>query len=148
MRIRRARSPDLNAIADLWATCGLVPSPRGFRNEMQRKLFADPTLFLVADDGGDIVGAVMGGYDGRTAWVSRLAVRPTRRRSGVARQLVAALERHLDELGGTAHTLLVLDDSDDSRRFWTGLGYERSLEVPTYRRPRGGAAVTRPAGGA
>ena len=82
LRVRRARSFDLNEVADLWADCGLVPSPRGFRNEMERMLLRAPELFLVAvdtGDGGAIVGAVLGSFDGRIATVSRLATHPDHR---------------------------------------------------------------------
>lgn len=50
IRMRRARSADLNEIADLWSDCGLVPSERGFRNEMGRMLIKSPELFLVASE--------------------------------------------------------------------------------------------------
>jgi ribosomal protein S18 acetylase RimI-like enzyme len=135
MRIRRGRAHDLNAVADLWAACGLTPAPRGFAREIQRKMLSDPDLFLVADDSNEVVGAVMGGFDGRTAWVSRLAVAPDRRREGVARRLIGELERRFAELDAPEPHVLVLDDNEDSRRMWEGLGYVPGPAMPTYRRP-------------
>jgi hypothetical protein len=44
---RVARSLDLNDVVALWEGCGLVPSERGFRNELTYKLLKDPALALV-----------------------------------------------------------------------------------------------------
>lgn len=135
LRVRRARSHDLNDVVAVWHSCGLVPSAPGFRNELTYKLLRDPELALVAERAGDIVGAVLGGFDGRTAWVSRLGVRPDARRQGIARVLVAELLSRLDALGAPTDDLVVLDDTAEGRAFWTGL---RFAEAPgTIRYTRG-----------
>jgi ribosomal protein S18 acetylase RimI-like enzyme len=134
--VRRGRSYDLNAVVDLYAGCGLVPSERGFRNELERKLLADPDLFLVAaeTDAGRIIGALSAGFDGRTVVVSRLATHPERRRQGVAAALVNQMEGVLARVGGAGASLVVMDDTVDSRSFWAGIGYDHSGRVPVYRR--------------
>lgn len=131
-RIRPGRGSDLNDVADLWDRCGLTPSYVGFRNELQRKLIRDPDLFVVAVTEGRVVGAATGGFDGRVAYVSRMAVHPAVRLRGIGRQLAEELRRRLDEAGAPGGPLLVLDDHDDGRRFWTGLGYVRGPALPTY----------------
>lgn len=130
--VRQARSLDLNDVAELWRTCHLVPSQKGFRNEMERKLINDPTLFLVAVEGEQILGAVMGGYDGRTSFVSRLGVHPNHRRRGVATALMDRLEACLEQLGAPTNRLLVLDNTGEA--FWRGAGFEMEEQVPVYRR--------------
>lgn len=136
MRIRRARSFDLNEVVDLWTDCGLVPSPRGFRNEMERMLLRAPELFLVAVDAGDgeIVGALLGSYDGRIATVSRLATHPLHRRRGVASALVEDFSRALADMGAEDALLLVLDSNPDADRFWAAIDYTHARDVPAYRR--------------
>jgi ribosomal protein S18 acetylase RimI-like enzyme len=137
VRVRRARSYDLNAVADLWADCGLVPSPQGFRNEMERMLIKSPESFLVAveaDDGGQIVGALLGSFDGRIATVSRLATHPRHRRQGIATALVDSFATVLDDLGASDALVLVLDTNPDSERFWSAIDYHRATDVPAYRR--------------
>src|SRR5512137_1159144 len=58
---------DWQAVHALWARCG--PGVQFSRSdepaEIRKKLGRDPDLFLVAEQDGKIVGAVMGGYDGR-----------------------------------------------------------------------------------
>lgn len=95
VRVRRARSHDLNEVVGLWQGCGLVPSARGFRNELQYKLLREPNLALVAKRDGEVLGAVTGGYDGRASWVSRLGVRADARRQGIGRLLMSHLGQHL-----------------------------------------------------
>ena len=137
IRVRRARSYDLNDVADLWAECGLVPSQRGFRNEMERMLIRSPELFLVAvdaADGGQIVGALLGSYDGRVACVSRLATHPRHRRRGVASVLVDAFSSVLDGLGAADALVLVLDSNPDADRFWSAISYRHAADIRAYRR--------------
>lgn len=132
MQIRRARSSELNSVAELWRDCGLIPAASGFRNEMERKRLRDPDLFLVATEGAEILGAIMGGFDGRMAWVTRLAVSPAHRRKGIATQLVSALRVQLRRHGAPADSLLVFDDSLEGRRFWAGAGFEQGAAVRTW----------------
>ncbi|HSJ46505.1 MAG TPA: GNAT family N-acetyltransferase [Euzebyales bacterium] len=137
LRVRRARSFDLNEVADLWTDCGLVPSPRGFRNEMERMLLRAPELFLVAmdtDSGGKIVGALLGSFDGRVATVSRLATHPDHRRQGVASALVDDFTRALTDMGAEDALLLVLDGNPEADRFWAAIDYTHACDVPAYQR--------------
>ncbi|HET7011627.1 MAG TPA: hypothetical protein VFI11_12700, partial [Anaerolineales bacterium] len=66
---------DLEAVLDLWGSAGpgvhLGPSDRPL--EIRKKIERDPDLFLVAEEEGQIVGAVMGGFDGRRGLVYHLA---------------------------------------------------------------------------
>jgi ribosomal protein S18 acetylase RimI-like enzyme len=132
VRVRPARSHDLNDIVALWQGCGLVPSEQGFRNELTYKLLRDPTLALVAERDGEILGAVVGGYDGRASWVSRLGVRADARRQGIARLLVAELLRRLAALSAPTEDLVVLDETPDGRGFWQGLGFAETPGAARY----------------
>jgi ribosomal protein S18 acetylase RimI-like enzyme len=134
VRVRPARSHDLNDVVAVWDGCGLVPSEQGFRNELTYKLLRDPTLALVAERDGQILGAVVGGYDGRASWVSRLGVRADARRQGIARQLVAELLVRLAALGAPTDDLVVLDDGEAGRAFWSALGFSDASGATRYRR--------------
>ncbi|MBU4225890.1 MAG: GNAT family N-acetyltransferase, partial [Chloroflexi bacterium] len=52
-------------------------------DEIQKKLQRDPDLFLVAEYNGMVVGAVLGGFDGRRGLVYHLAVAENHRNRGV-----------------------------------------------------------------
>jgi predicted N-acetyltransferase YhbS len=125
LTVRRASRGDVHAIAQLWERAGLPPSQRGFRNEIARLRRRDPELVIIALMDAQLVGAIAGSYDGRTAVLSRLAVEQRARRRGVGRRLVQALRDQLAELGAHADELIVLDGSDRSDAFWRALGFDR-----------------------
>ncbi|MEU4238225.1 GNAT family acetyltransferase [Actinoplanes sp. NPDC026619] len=118
--IRQFRWADYDAVVAVWATAGREVVPR---SELEAKLTRDPELFLVAEDGADVTGVVMGTYDGRRGWILRLAVDPARRRQGIGRTLVAELESRFRKLACPRINLLVLPDNEAALRFWQELGY-------------------------
>jgi hypothetical protein len=67
---------DCEAVIDLWESSGL--GVRVVRSdtldEISKKIIRDPNLFLVAEQKGVIIGAVIGGFDGRRGLVYHLAV--------------------------------------------------------------------------
>ncbi len=88
------------------------------------KLARDPDLFLVARDArGRIVGTVMGGWDGRRAYVYHLAVAPDRRRRGIAGRLMDELEARLRTKGAVKAKLQILAGNEVSRGFFRRRGY-------------------------
>jgi ribosomal protein S18 acetylase RimI-like enzyme len=88
------------------------------------KLARDPGLFLVArSEDGRVVGTVMGGWDGRRAYVYRLAVAPERRRQGVADALMDELEARFRALGALKAKLQILVENEASKAFFAHRGY-------------------------
>lgn len=84
---------DYPVVHVLWQRGDLWMRPSDGPEATLLKLARDPGLFLVARDArGRIVGTVMGGWDGRRAYVYHLAVAPERRRRGVGGALMDELE--------------------------------------------------------
>jgi len=134
--VRRAGRGDVHAIAQLWERAGLPPSSRGFRNEIARLRRRDPELVIIALMDAQIVGAIAGSYDGRTAVLSRLAVEERVRRRGVGRRLVSALQEQLLELGAVTDGLIVLDGGERADAFWRALGFDRGATAAYVVRDR------------
>ncbi len=65
MQIREFRLNDYDEVLALWKSSGLILRPGDDLEAIKLKLQRDPDLFLVAEDGREIVGVVMGGWDGR-----------------------------------------------------------------------------------
>ena len=57
-------------------------------DELQKKLARDPDLFLVAEEDGQIIGTVIGGYDGRRGLLYHLAVAASFRGRGIGSRLM------------------------------------------------------------
>jgi ribosomal protein S18 acetylase RimI-like enzyme len=133
MRTRPLDPTDLDAALALWErTEHLAPVSR---DEVVELLRHDPGLVLVAEaDDGTLLGAVLGGFDGRRGWISRLAVAPEHRRSGIASALVDELEARLRARGCRQVNLMLMDGNVTGRRFWTGRGYAITDEVALVHR--------------
>ena len=116
---------DLPVVHVLWQRSGLLMRPSDGPEQTLLKLARDPGLFLVArDSSGAIVGTVMGGWDGRRAYVYHLAVLPERQRHGIAGLLMDELEERFRRLGAMKAKLQILTENDASRAFFAARGYE------------------------
>lgn len=125
---------DTESVIALWQATGLTRSWNNPHLDIQRKLSVQPELFLVAVDGHDLVGTVMAGYDGHRGWLYYLASDPRRRGEGIGRDLVAAAEEALLELGCPKVQLMVRPDNQDVLGFYDTLGYERFDTTTTGKR--------------
>ena len=116
---------DYEQVVALWRASGLSLSlsddVRGVEHRMER----DPELFIVAESGGRIVGAVMGCYDGRRGWVNHLAVAPGRQRNGIGTTLMSELEARLRAVGCVKVNLLIAPANSGVQHFYNSIGYSR-----------------------
>ena len=79
---------------------------------------------LVAEINGEIIGSVLGGYDGRRGIMYHLAVALSHRRQGIAERLVELLEQRLRQKGCIRYYLLVTKDNDEAIQFYEHRGFE------------------------
>ncbi|WP_242478653.1 GNAT family N-acetyltransferase [Rubrivivax gelatinosus] len=78
----------------------------------------NPGLSFVAQDGGELVGTILCGHDGRRGLIHHLAVAPGRRRRGLGRALLDAALAALQAQGiGKCH-LMVFADNAEGLAFW------------------------------
>jgi ribosomal protein S18 acetylase RimI-like enzyme len=75
-------------------------------------------------DGDEVVGSVMGGYDGHRGWLYYLATAETHRGLGVGAALVTEVETLLLAMGCPKVQLMVRPDNARARGFYDTLGYE------------------------
>jgi ribosomal protein S18 acetylase RimI-like enzyme len=85
----------------------------------------DPDALLVAERGGELIGTVIGAWDGWRGNFYRLAVLPEHRRRGIGRRLVLAAEERLSGRGAPRITALVAFEDADATAFWEAVGYAR-----------------------
>ena len=127
MRIREFElSGDYAVVRELWQMSGpgVQLSPSDEPAELERKLKRDPDLFLVMEDEGQILGAVIGGYDGRRGLVYHLAVTPERRGEGIGTALMVAIEDRLRSKGCFKYYLMVRKESPKILDFYLSMGCE------------------------
>jgi ribosomal protein S18 acetylase RimI-like enzyme len=78
---------------------------------------------LVAEDDGGVVGTLIASWDGWRGNMYRLAISETRRRQGIASQLIAAGEASLRSRGARRISAIVQTDHDYAVATWEACGY-------------------------
>ncbi|CAI1510563.1 GNAT family acetyltransferase [Serratia proteamaculans] len=124
MEIRVFRQDDFEEIITLWERCDLLRPWNDPEMDIERKLNHDPELFLVAEVGGEVVGSVLGGYDGHRGSAYYLGVHPDYRGRGIANALISRLEKKLIARGCPKIQLMVREDNDTVIEMYEKLGYE------------------------
>ncbi|MDQ5892710.1 MAG: hypothetical protein QG613_1581 [Pseudomonadota bacterium] len=124
MEIRIFRQDDFEAVIILWERCDLLRPWNDPEMDIERKLNHDPDLFLVAEVNGEIVGSVMGGYDGHRGSAYYLGVHPDFRGRGIANALINRLEKKLIARGCPKIHLMVREDNDAVIGMYEKLDYE------------------------
>lgn len=123
---RKLNPEDYDQIIGLWEEANLPYKPKGrdSREAIKRQMEADPELFLGAFHGERLVGTVIGSYDFRMkGWINRLAVHPAYRGIGIAKKLVAEMERILKGKGVLVIAALIEMPNPASLSLFKKLGY-------------------------
>ena len=97
--------------------------------DVKRLIAGSPAALLVAERGGEIVGALIAGWDGWRGNMYRLAVREGHRREGIGIALTRAGEEYLRGCGARRITALVAFEDDAAAAFWGSAGYPQDQEI-------------------
>lgn len=96
--------------------------------EIQKKLERDPDLFLVAEIDKEIIGTVIGAFDGRRGMIYHLAVHKRFRGQGIGAMLLAEVEKRLQAKGCLKCLMHVLDDNTEAIQFYKNKGWRHATE--------------------
>ena len=117
---------DYPVVYALWSTAGPGIHVRRSDDldEIGKKVQRDPDLFLLAELDGQVVGSVLGGFDGRRGMVYHLAVADVYRKRGIGSILMDELEKRLRQKGCLRYYLLVTNDNLEAMCFYQARGWE------------------------
>jgi len=134
VKIRELTIDDYDALCALWEEAELPfrPNGRDQRDRIAREIEGSCSVFLIAEDEGDLVGAILGTHDGRKGWINRLAISPRHRRQGIASALVAAVEERISARGIEIFAGQIEDWNEASMIFFEGRGYTRHDDIIYY----------------
>ena len=121
MNIREFSFPnDYDSALKLWGSMevGVKVGRSDALEEVQKKLQRDPDLFLVAEIDNEIIGTIIGGYDGRRGMIYHLAVRKNFRGRGVGTLLLDEVEKRLQAKGCLKCYLLITADNPAAAQFY------------------------------
>lgn len=101
-QIRLMKYSDASGCYDLWKKAGLsvVAFDREV-HELKMLIAINSTSCFVACDGNQLIGSVIGAYNGRRAWIYHLAVDPSHQHKGIGTALLQKAEQALESLGAT-----------------------------------------------
>lgn len=125
MEIRVFRQEDFEEVITLWERCDLLRPWNDPEMDIERKLQHDADLFLVAEVGGEVVGSLMGGYDGHRGSAYYLGVHPEFRGRGIANALLSRLEKKLIARGCPKIQIMVREENDLVIGMYERLEYEQ-----------------------
>lgn len=116
---------DYERVIRLWQTIeiGMHIGPSDAPGEIQKKLKRDPDLFLVTEFNAEIIGTIIGAFDGRRGMVYHLAVQSDFRRRGIGQAMLAEVEKRLKARGCIKCLLVVVDDNGGAKRFYEECGW-------------------------
>jgi ribosomal protein S18 acetylase RimI-like enzyme len=134
--IRPAHEGDLAAVLELWTEAEVTPPSVSDSIAGLTRLVREPNaVLIIAIIEGQLVGSVIGGWDGWRGNIYRLAVAPAHRRKGVARRLVEEINRALFDKGAGRLSALVEHAHPWATAFWESmhhLGFERDPQFVRY----------------
>jgi GNAT superfamily N-acetyltransferase len=129
MEFRNATQGDAERILQLWKESGASIGVTDDLDQIRRVATNPGAVLLLAVLGDDIVGTLLGTYDGWRGNMYRLVVHSARRRQGIARELVRRVEQVFAEWGVRRITVLIEVDRPSAVEFWTSVGYRRDERI-------------------
>ncbi|HEX9332380.1 MAG TPA: GNAT family N-acetyltransferase [Anaerolineales bacterium] len=100
--------------------------------EIKKKIARDPDLFLVAESDGNIIGSVIGGFDGRRGLIYHLAVAAAFRGKGIGSCLMDEVESRLRGKGCLKCYLLVTNDNTEVGAYYQHHGWQHMDSIHLY----------------
>lgn len=125
MNFRPFNLKDYYCVVNLWKKAGLILSPSDQISGIIKKLKQDPELFFVAEEDAQIIGVVMGSYDGRRGWINHLAVDPDFQGRKIGQQIIQELERLFKTKGCDKVNLLIEPTNENVQLFYEKQGYKK-----------------------
>lgn len=121
---RPMRTEERDAVAALWAECGLTRAWNDPLADIDFALSGPASSVLVAHADGTLAASVVVGHDGHRGTVYYVSVAPAMRGRRLGRAAMAAAEAWLRDQGVWKLNLMIRDDNAEVAAFYAALGYE------------------------
>ena len=134
MDIREMRASDYDAVKALWMTIrgfairSIDDSKEGVRKFIER----NPGLSTVAEESGEIIGAILCGHDGRRATLYHVCVKESYRKRGIGKSMVVRCMEELQKEGINKVALIAFTHNDVGNAFWKEIGWTGREDLNYY----------------
>ena len=134
MNIREMKIEDYDNVFALWKTIkGFgIRSVDDSREGIERFLKWNPGLSVVAEEDGQIVGAILCGSDGRRGCLYHVCVHKEYRRQGIGKTMVVWCMEKLKELQINKVSLIAFTQNDIGNAFWKEIGWTKREDLNYY----------------
>lgn len=125
MKLRVITIDDYDKLVPFWKENYFV---RGIDSVDRFKLFLEknPDLSILAEEKGEIVGTVLGSFDGRRGYIQKVVVKKELRSTGIGKKLVAEAVKRLVALG-VVYIPIAVEDKNIS--FYKQCGFKVNGQV-------------------
>jgi ribosomal protein S18 acetylase RimI-like enzyme len=123
-QLRTFSMTDYEEVLALWHKTGLRVGPTDSREGITKKIAREGDLFVVAEIDKQVIGAVMGCYDGRRGWANHVAVDPAYQGRGIGTALLTELEKRLRAYGCAKLNLMIARHNASVQVFYEKLGFD------------------------
>ena len=135
IEMRPAAAADAAAVLALWRDAESVVTVTDDMAAIETLIAHDGDALIVAEADGEIVGSVVGAWDGWRGEIYRLAVAPSHRRQGLANRLLDAAFESLHRRGARRIACIVVADDVLARGFWDASEFEAQSNRVRYVHP-------------
>jgi len=123
-KIRTMHITDYRQALDLWESLpGMGLSSADNELNISKFLETNPTSCFVAIKKSRLIGAVLGGSDGRRGYIYHLAVKECEQGKGIGKQLVTLCLNALKNLGIQKCHIFVISNNAKGIAFWEKIGW-------------------------
>lgn len=96
---------------------------------IQRYLQRNPNTCFVAEEEGQLVGAILAGHDGRRGHISHTAVAAAAQHRGIGTKLVECAMTALEREGISKVNLVVFSRNEKGNAFWEAIGFTTRTDL-------------------
>ena len=134
MTIRTMVIEDYDKVKALWMTIhGFgIRSVDDSREGVARFLKRNPTSSVVAEEDGEIIGAILCGHDGRRGCLYHVCVAEGHRRRGIGKAMVVFCMNALKEEQINKVSLIAFTRNDIGNAFWNCIGWTKREDLNYY----------------
>lgn len=119
VKLKRATEADIYKMQNLWEnTSGLGIGSGDDEDSLKIFLRRNPTTSVILEEGGKLIGTVLGGFDGRRGYIYHLAVHSDYQGKGYGKLLLNHVMLELKALGAMKIHLFVYRSNEKAINFY------------------------------